>query len=34
MTAEEIKDSLLKKMSKGEKISVEDLSKILDTISM
>ena len=34
MAAKEIIDSLVKKKVNGEKISVEDLSKIVDTISV
>ena len=34
MTAKEIIDSLVKKKTNGEKISVEDLGKIVDTISV
>ena len=34
MTAKEVIDDLLKKMSNGEKISVADLGKIVDTISV
>ena len=34
MTAKEVIGDLLKKMSNGEKISVADLGKIVDTISV